>query len=120
MPEEKQGQRLTADDFHPEVLRLFDAYVHGLLDRRGFLEKAARFVAAGGTAVGLLEALNPQFARAEQVPKSDPRVKLESFEVDSPQGYGKVRVYAARPAKSAGKLPAVLVVHENRGLNPHI
>jgi len=120
MSDEMQRERLTADDFHPEVLRLFDAYVHGLLDRRGFLEKAARFVAAGGTAVALLEALNPQFARAEQVPKGDARVKLESFEVDSPQGYGKVRVYAARPAKPAGKPPAVLVVHENRGLNPHI
>jgi carboxymethylenebutenolidase len=120
MPEERQRERLTADDFDPEVLRLFDAYVHGLLDRRGFLEKAARFVVAGGTAIGLLEALSPQFARAEQVPKADPRLKLQSLEVDSPQGYGKVRVYAARPAKPAGKPGAVLVVHENRGLNPHI
>jgi carboxymethylenebutenolidase len=112
--------RLSAGDFHPEVLRLFDEYVHGSIDRRGFLDRAARFAALGTTAAALLEALNPQFAQAEQVPKSDPRLRLESIVIDSPQGYGKVKVYAARPVKPEGKLGTVLVVHENRGLNPHI
>jgi carboxymethylenebutenolidase len=113
-------RRLTASDFHPEVLRLFDQYVHGLLDRRGFLERAARFAAAGTTALGLLEALNPRFAAAAQVANGDPRLKTESVELDSPHGYGKVRGYLAKPAKAHGKLAAILVVHENRGLNPHI
>jgi carboxymethylenebutenolidase len=112
--------RGKATDFHPEVLRLFDAYVHGTLDRRGFLDRAARFAALGTTASALLEALSPKFALAEQVPKTDPRLTVESISIDSPQGYGKVRVYAVRPAKPAGKLGSVLVVHENRGLNPHI
>jgi carboxymethylenebutenolidase len=114
--------RRTASDFHPEVLRLFDAYVHGALDRRGFLERAARFALAGTTAVGLLEALSPKFAQAEQVPKADPRLHTDVIEVPSPQGNGKVSVYAVRLAKPKGKgKPGnVLVVHENRGLNPHI
>ncbi|MEY4548076.1 MAG: hypothetical protein RL685_4271 [Pseudomonadota bacterium] len=117
--------RATASDFHPEVLKLFDAYVHGGIDRRAFLERAARFALAGTTAVGLLEALNPKFAQAEQVPKADPRIMAELIEVPSPQGTEKVRVYAVRPAHvsqqpSKGKPGNVLVVHENRGLNPHI
>jgi carboxymethylenebutenolidase len=110
----------TADDFHPEVLRLFDAYVHGLLDRRGFLERAAKFALAGTSALGLLEALSPRFAHAQQVPPGDARIMTEYVRIASPQGYGKVRGYVAQPANAAGKLPTVLVVHENRGLNPHI
>jgi carboxymethylenebutenolidase len=112
--------RQTAKDFHPEVLRLFDAYVHGLLDRRGFLERAGKFALAGTTAAGLLEALNPKFALAEQVKKGDPRLLEQSISLDSPTGYGKVRAYKVRPQKPEGKLGTVLVVHENRGLNPHI
>jgi carboxymethylenebutenolidase len=112
--------RQTAADFHPEVLRLFDAYVHGGIDRRGFLERAALFAASGVTAAGLLEALNPRFAQAEQVPPKDPRIEGSFVELDAPKGYGKVRTYQVRPVKAAGKLPVVLVVHENRGLNPHI
>lgn len=112
--------RLTANDFHPEVLSLFDAYVHGMIDRRGFLDRAAKFAALGTTAAALLEALSPKFAQAEQIRKDDPRIASQSIEIDSPKGYGKVRVYAVRPAKADGKLPSVLVVHENRGLNPHI
>ncbi|MEY2932759.1 MAG: hypothetical protein RL033_3508, partial [Pseudomonadota bacterium] len=112
--------RATASDFHPEVLKLFDAYVHGGIDRRAFLERAARFALAGTTAVGLLEALNPKFAQAEQVPKADPRIVAEFIEVPSPDGNGKVKVYAVRPVKPKGKPGNVLVVHENRGLNPHI
>jgi carboxymethylenebutenolidase len=113
-------RRQTAADFHPEVLRLFDAYVHGGIDRRGFLERAARFAVGGMTAAGLLEALNPRFAEAEQVPAKDPRVEGRFVELPAPKGYGKVRTYQVRPAKATGKLPVVLVVHENRGLNPHI
>jgi carboxymethylenebutenolidase len=112
--------RLTADTFHPEVLRLFDEYVHGLIDRRDFLERAATFAAAGVGAAALLAALNPRFAEAQQVPTQDARITTEHVEIGSSQGYGKVRGYLGRPAKGRGKLPAVLVVHENRGLNPHI
>lgn len=112
--------RAKITDFPPEVVRLFDAYVHGALDRRGFLERAARYAVAGTTALGLLEALSPQFARAEQVEAGDPRLATEHVELASPQGYGKARGYLVRPAKAQGRLPGVLVVHENRGLNPHI
>lgn len=113
-------QRKTASDFHPEVLKLFDRYVHGLLDRRGFLEGAGKYAVAGTTAVGLLEALSPNYAFAEQVPKDDKRIKAEYVTYDSPQGYGKVKGYLVKPANASGKLPGVLVVHENRGLNPYI
>jgi carboxymethylenebutenolidase len=113
-------ERKTTSDFHPEVLRLFDRYVHGLLDRRGFLESAGKYTVAGTTAVGLLEALSPNYAFAEQVPKDDKRIKTEYVTYDSPQGYGKVKGYLVKPANASGKLPAVLVVHENRGLNPYI
>jgi carboxymethylenebutenolidase len=102
------------------VLRLFDEYVHGITDRRGFLERAGKFAAAGTTAAALLDALSPRFAQAQQVSPSEPRIKTQSVELDSPQGYGKVRGYMAKPAKASGKLPTILVVHENRGLNPHI
>ena len=112
--------RLTANDFHPEVLKLFDRYVHGLTDRRGFLEGAKKFAAGGVGAGALLEALNPRFAEAEQVAKDDPRIVGKFVEYPSPEGYGIVKGYLVEPAKAQGKLPTVLVVHENRGLNPHI
>jgi len=112
--------RKTANDFHPEVLKLFDGYVHGQLSRRGFLDGAAKFAVGGATAAGFLAALSPQFAEAEQVPPTDPRISTTYVEIPSPQGYGTVRGYLAKPAKAKGKLPVVLVIHENRGLNPHI
>jgi len=115
-----QNPTRTASDFDPEVLRLFDKYVHGGLDRRGFLDGAARYAVGGVTALGLLEALSPKFAQAQQVPPSDARLKTEVLEFASPLGYGKARGYLARPATATGPLPMVLVVHENRGLNPHI
>ena len=118
MPADKP--RLTAKDFDPEVLSLFDKYVHGGIDRRGFLDGAAKFAVGGVTAAGLLEALSPKFAQAQQVPSTDARIRVESVEFASPKGYGKVRAYVARPAQASGPLPVVLVVHENRGLNPHI
>ena len=112
--------RHTPADFPPEVLRLFDQYVHGGIDRRGFLDGAARFAVGGLSAAALLEALSPKFALAQQVAKADPRIKAEFIEFASPQGYGKARGYLVRPANAALPLPTVLVVHENRGLNPHI
>ncbi len=110
----------TAADFDPEVLILFDAYVHGALDRRGFLDRAAKYAVGGVTAAMLLDELSPNFAEAQQVAKDDPRLKAEFVDYSSPQGYGKMRGYLVRPAKAVGRLPGVIVVHENRGLNPHI
>ena len=113
--------RKTADDFDPGVLRLFDQYVHGQIDRRGFLERAARIAVGGGAgAAAALAALSPDFALAKKVARGDPRIKAEFVEFPSPAGYGKVRAYVTRPAQASGPLPVVLVVHENRGLNPHI
>ena len=113
--------RLTAQDFDQELLVLFDAYVHGSLDRRGFLAQAQKFAKAGVTAAGLLAALSPNFAAGQQVPKDDARLKIDWLSYPSPAGNGTVKGYLARPAGAgAAKLPAVLVIHENRGLNPHI
>lgn len=112
--------RKTADDFDPEVLRLFDKYAHGQISRRGFLEGATRFAVGSLTAVALLDALSPSFAEAKQVVEDDPRIKAGYVEYPSPRGYGKLRGYLVQPANAKGKLPTVLVVHENRGLNPHI
>jgi carboxymethylenebutenolidase len=113
------ARRQTTDDFHPEVMRLFDQYVHGLIDRRGFLKGAAAFAGSAG-AVGVLAALSPNFAAAQQIAAADPRLKAEFLTFASPKGYGEGRGYLVRPADAQGPLPAVLVVHENRGLNPHI
>ena len=113
-------ERKTAHDFDQEVLALFDAYVHGALDRRGFLDKAAKYAVGGVTAAMLLDQLSPKFLEAQVIKPEDPRIKVQPLEYESPKGSGKMRGYLAQPAKPAGKLPAVLVVHENRGLNPHI
>ena len=112
--------RLTANDFAPEVLSLFDKYVHGGIDRRGFLDGAAKFAVGGVTAATLLEALSPKFAQAQQVPAADARIRAENVEFASAKGYGKGRAYVVRPAQAVGPLPVVVVVHENRGLSPHI
>jgi carboxymethylenebutenolidase len=111
--------RLSAADFDPEVLKLFDGYVHGRLTRRDFLARAGRYAVGGATAATLLAQLSPSFA-APLVTPADARLKTSYQEFPSPQGYGTVRGYLAMPANAKGKLPAVLVVHENRGLNPHI
>lgn len=113
-------ERKTAHDFDQELLILFDAYVHGGIDRREFLDKATRFAVGGVTAAMLLEQLSPKFLEAQVVRPTDDRVVAEYREYDSPAGSGKMRGYLVRPAKAEGKLPGVLVIHENRGLNPHI
>jgi carboxymethylenebutenolidase len=112
--------RLTAKDFQPEVLQLFDRYVHGDISRRGFLDRATTLVGSGAAAAGVLAALSPQFAQARQVAPNDARLQTRRLDFDSPQGNGSVQGYLAKPAGVSGKLPAVLVIHENRGLNPHI
>jgi carboxymethylenebutenolidase len=112
--------KLTAQDFHPEVLKLFDQYVHGAINRRGFLEGASRHLAAGASATGVLALLSPDFAAAQQISPQDVRVKTSRVEIASPKGNGTVKAYLAQPSQASGKLPTVLVVHENRGLNPHI
>jgi carboxymethylenebutenolidase len=111
--------RLTAADFDPEVLKLFDGYVHGRVSRRDFLARAGRYAVGGATAATLLAQLSPSFA-APMVASADARLKTSYQEFPSPQGYGTVRGYLAMPANARAKLPAILVVHENRGLNPHI
>jgi len=111
--------RLTAADFDPEVLKLFDGYVHGRVSRRDFLARAGRYAAGGTTAATLLAQLSPSFA-APVVAPADARLKTAYVDFPSPQGYGKVHGYLAEPAQAKGKLPTILVVHENRGLNPHI
>ncbi len=113
-------ERKTAADFDPEVLILFDAYVHGHIDRRGFLDRASKFAVGSVTAGMLLDALSPNFAAAQKVAKDDSRLKAEYVEYPSPQGSGTMKGYLVRPAKATGKLPGIVVFHENRGLNPHI
>ena len=112
--------RKTSADFDQELLNLFDKYVHGDIDRRNFLERATRYAVGGMTATMLLDALSPRFAEAQQVPRDDARLKTSTVEYPSPRGQGKMRGFLVRPASATGKLPGVLVVHENRGLNPHI
>ncbi|RPJ45753.1 MAG: dienelactone hydrolase family protein [Betaproteobacteria bacterium] len=112
--------RRKAGDFAPEVMQLFDGYVHGALSRREFLDRAAKFAVGGLTATAMLESLQPNFAWAQQVAKDDPRIKAGYADYDSPGGSGKMRGYMAQPATAGAKLPAVLVIHENRGLNPYI
>ncbi len=112
--------RKTAADFQPEVLKLFDQYVHGMLNRRGFLQGAAKYTSGVVGAELLLAELSPNFAQAQQVKGDDNRIQTSYVEIPSPQGNGKVRAYLVKPAQAKGPLPTVLVVHENRGLNPHI
>lgn len=113
-------ERKRASDFPQELLNLFDLYVHGNISRRAFLDGAQKFAVGGMTAMALWEALRPNYAWAQQVPKDDARLKTEYATVPSPQGNGNIRGYLVRPANATGKLPGVMVVHENRGLNPYV
>ena len=112
--------RLTAKDFDPKLLELYDFYAHGMITKREFLEGAAKFTAAGVTATAVLGLMSPDYALAEQVSFNDPEIEPEYIMYPSPNGHGEVRGYMVRPAGVEGKLPAVVVVHENRGLNPYI
>ncbi len=112
-------ERKSAKEFPQELLDLFDRYVHGEIDRRNFLDGAKKYAVGGLTATAIWESLRPNYAWAQQVAKDDSRIKTESATVPSPDGNGSIRGYLVHPAKS-GKHPAVLVVHENRGLNPYI
>jgi carboxymethylenebutenolidase len=113
-------ERMKATDFPQDLLNLFDKFVHGDIDRRSFLEGAQKFTVGSLTAMGILEALRPNYAWAQQVPKDDKRIKIEMVTVPSPLGNTEIKGPLVRPAGAAGKLPAVLVVHENRGLTPYI
>ncbi len=114
-------ERTRASDYPQDLLNLFDKYVHGVIDRRGFLVGAAKFAVGGLTASMLLDELSPRFAEAQQVPADDKRLATQTLEYDSPQGSGKMKGFLARPANAKDKkLPGILVIHENRGLNPHI
>ncbi len=112
--------RPKASDFDQELLDLYDHYAHGLIDRRTFLERAAKFSVGGLTAAALLQILSPNYAFAEQVSATDDRIVAGYEEYESPQGHGRMRGLLARPARLEGKAAGVLVVHENRGLNPYI
>jgi carboxymethylenebutenolidase len=111
---------METSKFDQRVYDLFDKFVHGDIDRRAFIDNAGKFGIAGMSGAMILDALTPRFAEAEVVPKDDKRIIAEYAEYASPQGNGKMRGYLVHPAGKKGKLPGVLVVHENRGLNPHI
>ena len=112
--------RLTAKDFPQELLELYDYYAHGRISKRDFLDRAAGFAVAGLTGAALLKAMSPDYALAQQVQFTDPDILAEYVTYPSPNGNGTVRAYRVRPAKAQGRVPGVVVVHENRGLNPYI
>jgi carboxymethylenebutenolidase len=113
-------QRKKASDFDQRLLELYDGYVHGKMSKRAFLENASKYAVGGVTAAALLDALKPDYAMAQQVAPDDPEIVTEVIEYQSPDGHGTVKGLLARPADATGPLPAVLVIHENRGLNPYI
>ena len=113
-------ERKKASDYPQELLDLFHEYQHGHITRRDFLEKAQKFAVGGVTAIALYESLKPNYAWAQQVKKDDTRIKTSYETVQSPQGNGTIKGYFARPANASGKLPAMIVIHENRGLNPYV
>src|ERR1700730_16442434 len=117
---ESNLERKKASGYPQELLNLFDKYVHGEIDRRTFLDGAQKFAVGGLTATMIWESLRPNYAWAQQIPKDDKRIKAEYVTVPSPQGNGSIKGYFVRPANATGKLPGVLVVHENRGLNPYV
>ena len=115
-----QTTRKKASDFDPHILEIFDGYVHGKITKREFMAQAGRYTAAGVTGAMILEQLQPNYALAQQVAPDDPDIETMTVEYQSPDGHGTIRGLMAKPAGADGPLPAVLVVHENRGLNPYI
>jgi carboxymethylenebutenolidase len=114
------GERKRATDFHPHILEIFDGYVHGVISKRDFIRQAGKFAAAGVTGAMILDQLQPNYAWAAQVPADDPAIVSERISYKSAEGHGTINALMAKPAGASGKLPAVLVIHENRGLNPYI
>ena len=112
--------RMKASDFHPYILEIFDGYVHGKLTKREFIREAGKFAAAGVTGLMILNQLQPDYALAQQVRADDPAIITSRVTVPTPDGHGSINGLLAKPAKAEGKLPAVLVIHENRGLNPYV
>jgi carboxymethylenebutenolidase len=112
--------RRKASDFDPRILEIFDGYVHGQLTKREFISQAGKYAAAGVTGAMILDQLSPNYAFAQQVAPDDPAIETSIESYESPDGHGTIRGLMARPAGAEGPLPAVLVVHENRGLNPYI
>lgn len=112
--------RMTAKDFDQELLDLYDFYAHGKITKREFLDKAGKFAVGGVTAMALLNMLSPNYAMAQQVSFNDQDIHADYIMYPSPNGTGDVRGYLVRPSEAEGRLPAVLVIHENRGLNPYI
>lgn len=119
-PTDKPTPRKSAKDFDPRILEIFDGYVHGRMSKREFIERAGKFAAAGVTGAAILAQLQPNYALAQQVAPDDPGIETMAAEYDSPEGNGRIKGLMAKPAGATGRLPAVLVVHENRGLNPYI
>ncbi len=117
---DRPTQRKKASDFDQRILEIFDGYVHGKISKREFISQAGRYAAAGVTGAMILEQLQPNYALAQQVPPDDPDIEMMEVEYESPEGHGTIRGLMAKPAAASGPLPAVLVIHENRGLNPYI
>ncbi|MEJ6593649.1 YghX family hydrolase [Parasphingorhabdus sp.] len=113
-------QRKRASDFHPHILEIFDGYVHGAISKRDFIRQAGKFAAAGVTGAMIMDQLQPDYAWAAQVEPDDPTISTSRISYMSPEGHGPISALMAEPAGAIGKLPAVLVIHENRGLNPYI
>jgi len=113
-------ERKKASDYPQEVLDLFHEYQHGDMNRRDFIDRLGKYAVGGVTAMAIFESLKPNYAWAQQVPKDDKRLKTSYETVSSPEGNGSIKGYLVRPANAGGKLPAILVIHENRGLNPYI
>ncbi len=120
MPDTGQAPRKSARDFDQRILEIFDGYVHGKMSKRDFIARAGKYAAAGVTGATILEQLQPNYALAQQVPADDPDIETMTATYDSPEGHGEISGLMARPAGATGPLPAVLVIHENRGLNPYI
>jgi len=114
------SERKKATDFPQELLDIYDEYVHGIIDRRIFFSKAAKFATAGVTVAALIDSLSPHYAWAEQISKDDNRLDTGYRTYESPQGHGTMKGYFARPSNASGKLPGIIVIHENRGLNPYV
>jgi carboxymethylenebutenolidase len=112
--------RKKASDFDQEILDLYDDYAHSRINRRQFIDGVSKFAVGGLTVAALLDSLMPNYALASQVSESDSRIATSTVAYDSLRGYGRIKAYLARPAETSARVPGVVVVHENRGLNPYI